>query len=314
MEYSQIKELFRKYLSGQAGNDEQKSIEQWYDKLEKRDPVQLSAAAEKALEADIWQKLEPRLLKKRKPRRLYTYVGVAASITLIVFAGFFFMTRNKGKADQAPRYQDYYTGIGERKKLTLEDGTAIALNSASRLRIYLDVTVSRRVDIIDGEVFLDVHHDPAHPFIIRSGNVTTQVLGTSLNIRAYKNMEDISISVLEGKVQVSDSIHTLGILEKQQKLVFNQQDKTYAIQASNGDVIAWQNGKLLFKNTSFEEMALLMQKNYGIYLKSADERVKQKKFTASLPLSLSALKAAEVLASIHQFKIKQRRDTIELYR
>lgn len=314
MEYSQIKELFRKYLSGQAGNDERKSIEHWYNKLEKRDPVQLSATAEKALEVDIWQKLEPQLLKQRKPRRLYAYAGVAAGITLIVFAGFFFLARNKGKADHASRYQDYYTGIGERKKLRLEDGTVIALNSATHIRIYLDVTVNRRVEITDGEVFLDVHQDPARPFIIRSGNVTTQVLGTSLNIRAYKNMENISISVLEGKVQVLDSIHTLGILEKQQKLVFNQLHHSYAIQAFNSDVTAWQNGKLLFKNTSFEEMALLMQKNYGIYLKAADARVKQKKFTASLPLSLSAVKAAEVLASIHQFKIKQRRDTIELYR
>lgn len=314
MEYSKVKRLFRKYLSGEVNDEERTAVEQWYDKLDQSPPVQLSVEQESALEAEIWQKLEPGLTRQRKPFRLYTYIGAAAaSIALIVFAAWMFSNSNKGTTVAVSQYQDYITGAGERKQLTLQDGTLIALNGATHLRICLDSGNARMVEIADGEAFFKVHHDPARPFLIRSGSVTTRVLGTSFNIRAYNSLEELSVSVLEGKVQVSDSAHTLGVLQKQQALVFNQRRKTYAIEALNEEVTAWQQGKLLLRNTSFEEMAQLMQKNYRIYIRSADNRVKQKKFTASLPLSLSAIKAAEVLASIHQFKIKQRRDTIELY-
>lgn len=314
MRYSEIKNLFRRYLSGQADDDDKRAVEQWYERLEERPSIQLSAAAEKELEAAIWRKLEPRLIKQRRSFRLYAYVGAAAaSIALIIFAGIKFISLNEQKSITAPQFQEYVTGTGQRKQLTLKDGTVIALNSATHLRIYQDDPNIRKVEITDGEAFFKVRHDPAHPFLIISAGVITRVLGTSFNIRAYKGLEDLSVAVLEGKVQVADSVRILGVLQEQQKLVFNQHRKTYAIQPLEGDVAAWQQGKLLFRNTSFEEMAQLMHKSYGIYIQSADNRIKQKKFTATLPLSLSAVKAAEVLASIHQFKIKQRRDTIELY-
>lgn len=318
MKYVKIKRLFRRYLADKADPEERIQIEDWYDKLEKREPIQLSVAEEKRLEEDMWQRLEPMLsAPQRRPRRLYIYVSVAASIALLVFAGIIYFKRGdsakKDIASAERSFKDYYTRTGERKQLRLEDGSVIAMNSATHVRVYLDFSVSRRVELTDGEAFFDVQHDPAHPFMIRSGKVTTQVLGTSFNIRAYKEMENIAVSVVQGKVQVSDDKHALGILEKQQKLVFNQQRATYDIEHFTEDVSAWKNGKLIIKNASFDDMALLMEKNYGITLLTENAAVRKKKFTASLPLSLSAAKATEVIASIHQLKIKQGRDTIELY-
>ncbi|SHM74730.1 FecR family protein [Chitinophaga sp. CF418] len=319
MKYIKIKRLFRKYLADKADTEERIQIEGWYDRLEKREPIQLSAIEEKRLEEDMWQRIEPLLsAQQRHPRRLYLYTGVAASIAVLLFAGIIYFKRNnsavkKDIASAEQTFMDYYTRTGERKQLRLDDGSVIAMNSATHIRVYLDFSVSRRVDLTDGEAFFDVQHDPAHPFMIRSGKVTTQVLGTSFNIRAYREMENIAVSVVQGKVQVSDEGHALGILEQQQKLVFNQQNATYDIEHFTEDVAAWKNGKLIIKNASFDDMALLMEKNYGIALSTDNAAVRKKKFTASLPLSLSAVKATEIIASIHQLKTRQRRDTIELY-
>src|SRR5262245_34218525 len=132
MEYSQIKRLFRRYLSGQVNDDEQRQVELWYDQLEQRPSIPLSAEEEKELEADLWQKLEPKLIKRRKPVRLYAYIGAAAaSVALIIFAGILFTSRNKARNAASPQFRDYATGIGERRKLTLQDGSVIALNSAT---------------------------------------------------------------------------------------------------------------------------------------------------------------------------------------
>ncbi|ACU59933.1 FecR family protein [Chitinophaga pinensis] len=319
MKYLKIKRLFRKYLAEKADDEERRLIEHWYDKLDKREPIQLSAAEEEQLEDAIWQRLEPMLsAPQRNTRRLYTYINVAASVAVLVFASVFYLKRSKTEgqktADVSELFQDYYTAKGERKQLRLQDGSVIAMNSATHVRVYLDFSTSRRADLTDGEAFFEIQHDPVHPFIVRSGKLITHVLGTAFNIRAYKELREISIAVTDGKVQISDTLQALGIVGKQQKLVFNQQQATYDIQSFSEDVTGWKSGKLIIKNALFEDMALLMEKNYGITLLTARADLRKKKFTASLPLSLSAAKAAEVIASIHQLKIKQGRDTIELYR
>ncbi|MBW8683595.1 FecR family protein [Chitinophaga rhizophila] len=319
MKYLKIKRLFRKYLADKADHDERRLIEQWYDKLGHRASVQLTADEEKQLEEEMWNRLEPMLsAPKRSMRRLYTYISVAASVAIIAFAGVIYQKRYKTVeskvADVSELFQDYYTRTGERKQLRLPDGTVIAMNSASHVRVYLDFSESRRVDLTDGEAYFDVHHDPAHPFIIRSGKVITRVLGTAFNIRAYRELKEISIAVTAGKVQVSDTVQALGTLEQQQQLIFNQQQATYRIQPFNEDVAGWKSGKLIIKNASFDDMALLMEKNYGISISTSSAEVRKKKFTASLPSSLSAPEATEIIASIFQLKIKRGEKAIELYR
>lgn len=318
MKYLKIKRLFRKYLSEKAGPEERQMVEQWYDKLDKRDAIHLSAAEEQQLEEEMWHRIEPMLsAPQRSVRRLYTYISVAASIAVLVFAGIIYQKRHrvveKKTADVSELFQDYYTRTGERKQLRLQDGSVIAMNSGSHVRVYLDFSKDRRVELSDGEAYFDVQHDPAHPFIIRAGKVITHVLGTSFNIRAYKELKEISVAVTAGKVQVSDTLHTLGILEKQQKLVFDQQQETFAIQPFTEDVAGWKSGKIIIRNVSFDDMALLIEKNYGVTLTTSNADIRKKKFTASIPSSLSATEATEIIASIFKLKIKQEGDTIELY-
>ncbi|QHS63203.1 FecR family protein [Chitinophaga agri] len=319
MKYLKIKRLFRKYLSDKTAPEEGQLVEQWYDKLDKRAPIQLSAAEEQALEEEMWKRIEPMLsAPQRSVSRLYTYISVAASIAVLVLAGVLYQKRNKAveqkTADVSELFQDYYTRTGERKQLRLQDGSVIAMNSGSHIRVYPDFSKDRRVDLTDGEAYFDVQHDPAHPFIIRAGKVTTHVLGTAFNIRAYKELNEISVAVTAGKVQVADTLHTIGVLEKQQKLVFDQQRETFAIQHFTEDVAGWKSGKLIIRNVSFEEMALLLEKNYGITLTTSNAGIRKKKFTASIPSSLSATEAVEIIASIFKLKMKQGGDTIELYR
>src|SRR5690606_13470588 len=56
------------------------------------------------------------------------------------------------------------------------------------------------------------------PFIVHTGDVKTTVLGTAFNIKAYPGMEDISVSVKQGKVAVSKNDQPLATLESNQEL------------------------------------------------------------------------------------------------
>src|SRR5690625_6727137 len=59
--------------------------------------------------------------------------------------------------------------------------------------------------ILEGEAFFDVVPDPDKPFIVHSENLRTKVLGTSFNIRAFEDEQDIKITVATGKVAVGQA-------------------------------------------------------------------------------------------------------------
>jgi len=94
---------------------------------------------------------------------------------------------------------------GQKLSLTLWDGTVVKVNSGSTISFPEEFSDSLREVHLEGEAFFEVNRDILRPFIIKSGNVETVVLGTSFNVNAYPNQEQIKVAVAEGKVKVVGS-------------------------------------------------------------------------------------------------------------
>ena len=97
---------------------------------------------------------------------------------------------------------EYVTAAGERMELTLDDGTRVTLGASSRLRVVSNLEGRQRELRLDGFALLDVAHDPTRPFVVHAGQITTRVLGTRFVIRAYRDEENFSVAVAEGRVAV----------------------------------------------------------------------------------------------------------------
>src|SRR3546814_8870970 len=54
-----------------------------------------------------------------------------------------------------------------------------------------------------GEAFFEVTPDASSPFVVYSGDLVTRVVGTSFNIKAYRDGTTDEVSVFTGKVSVS---------------------------------------------------------------------------------------------------------------
>lgn len=310
-----IKELFKRYLSNRANDAEKKRIEDWYTQMDKKPPVRLADHQWQQLEETIWQKLEPQLQSRPLIRKLSFYLKIAACIVAASGAALWIVSRESDRSNlNQITYQEFKTGTGERKQLTLSDGTSLILNSASSVRVHDDFSKVRTVDIVDGEAFFDVHHNPKVPFIIHTGSASIRVLGTAFNVKSYQKLHKLIVSVTRGKVGVSNKSSTLGLLTKNQQLTYSTNTGEHHIRCFEEEAIAWQQGKLFLKNTDFNETALTLYNQYGIRFITGNPGIKKQRFTASLPNTLTAIKAAEILASIHHLKIKQRRDTIEFTR
>lgn len=105
---------------------------------------------------------------------------------------------------------------GKRTRLTLPDGTHLWVNSGTRVIYPNRFENNHREIYVEGEVYLDVHHNEKAPFIVKTKDFQVQVLGTSFNISAYPSQNVSSVVLVEGSVNIQNKE------KKQVKLVPGQ--------------------------------------------------------------------------------------------
>lgn len=315
MEVESIRQILKKYLLGNTRSAETETVDQWFQSFDEGAPLHLSEQEREAAKQEIWERIAPAIVVEPKRRVVPLWIKVAASAAVV--AGVAFMlwwTGNRPSTDAVMAYTTVTTGNGERKTITIKDGTQLTLNAGTTLHIYSDFSATRKVDLVDGEVFFEVHKDPQRPFQIQSNGLTITVLGTSFNVLSYKELSKISVGVMTGKVRVSKDTATLGVLQKTEGLVYDKQLHTYKAITINDTLPAWKEGRLVLDDVSFTEMAFLMKKNFGTDILTSDTQVLNTRYTTELPTSMTGEQAAEVLAAVHNLKTKKQNDQVFFYK
>lgn len=101
--------------------------------------------------------------------------------------------------EQAPLWlADQRTHIGERREISLADGSRLRLNSDSALDVHFDHQ-QRLIDLRRGEIWVDVAKNPERPFVVKTDQGTITALGTRFVVR--KTAEgSVQVSVLESAI------------------------------------------------------------------------------------------------------------------
>jgi transmembrane sensor len=307
VESGKIRNILKRYLEGNASQQEKASVDHWYRSFEGPDK---SSQHHDNAKREVWSRIEVAIEETDRSTFKMPWLRAAAAILLLMATG---TLAWKLLRNQKPEtYSLFETQAGERRSVTLPDGSLLQLNSSTRIRVAGDFSKTRQVELTDGEVFFDVARDPHRPFIIHSGLLQTEVLGTCFNIRAYQDLGDIRVSVASGRVKVSKGDRVLNVLAKGQQLVFHKPDSTFRITTAPENAYAWKDGVILLEDVSFEEMALLIHKHYGVVVMASGIPVNNARYTATLRPEMKALEATEVLAAIHGFNVQLKRDTLML--
>jgi transmembrane sensor len=238
-----------------------------------------------AVNAD-WEKLKSSITNHSdvySPLPLRSRVGwlwrVAAACALLIsfFAGYQFWVslidsnRTELITRTAPK--------GGRLTIKLLDGTSVRLNSGSTLTFPKIFPGDKRELSLQGEAYFEVTPDKNAPFIIHTGEVTTQVLGTVFGIEAYPETGDVRVAVVEGKVQVkseSASVHNKKevFLIKNEMATFNKAAHNLAVSAfDRKKQLAWKDGVLYFDKIDFGGVIKKLENWYGVKIQ-VSERVK----------------------------------------
>lgn len=182
------------------------------------------------------------------------YGSVAACFMLIALS---FVVLQYGSSPNSQ--MQYQTGIGEQTVYTLPDGSRVHMNTDTRLSLNFTAK-GRELRLLRGEAAFDVVHDKARPFDVLSGKGRVRAIGTRFNV--FNNGEKVTISVLEGVVQVSSASDMKEISEAiGPKLIIGQQmsynNKGAMSEVKDIDVAkiqTWQQGRLEFLNAPLSDV------------------------------------------------------------
>ncbi|MBO9731187.1 MAG: FecR family protein [Chitinophaga sp.] len=213
-----------------------------------------------------------------------------------------------------------FTRDGVRSKAQLPDGTEVWLNGGSRLTYNPDMNnLDNREVTLEGEAFFDVAKNATKPFYIRTAKMGIKVLGTSFNVKAYTEDQTSEATLITGAVEVTlnDGLERNVKLLPNQKIVLQHANGTqltqpnlvagYRVETLHNNQAdnlvaetAWRDNYLVFDNDKFEDIALKMERWYGIQIHLSD-KLKSFHFTGtfkdeSFPEVLEALK---VTTSFH---------------
>ncbi len=192
--------------------------------------------------------------------------GIAASILILAFL---YMGQNWRSAKEAcPKNKVEWISKrvprGVKKIYTLPDGTKVTMNSGSWLSYREDFEENRVVRLY-GQAFFEVTKDPDHPFEIYSKYLKTQVLGTSFDVKSYKDEDKVHVAVVTGKVRVQTREGITNEMTPGEAAFYSKKDKS--LTESNfeyEDLIGWKEKILKFNRLTYPEVFKQLSRWYDV--------------------------------------------------
>jgi len=251
---------------------------------------------------------EKQIRRKFKQNIRIKLYGYAASFIIIISLAIGFYKYNIKKTPRTVTYLEVIVPKGQRSQLLLPDNTKVWLNAGTVFRYPQNFGNNKKRSVfLEGEAFFNVQPNKKVPFYVHlKENLSIKVTGTEFNIKCYSNEKIIETTLVKGSVnliQKDNHNRTIKEIELQpnEKALYNKKDNKIIIAKLLPDiefntvkstghtgenmtgkvssVIAWKENELVFDDETFYEIAMKMERWFGITIKIHDENLKQERFT-----------------------------------
>jgi transmembrane sensor len=197
-----------------------------------------------------------RLQSARSPRRHWT---AAAGIVAAIAAG-------AALYIQSTAPDVYATALGEQRRVVLQDGSRVDMNTDTELSVRID-DAGRYVELLKGEALFTVAKDLRRPFVVDGDLARVRALGTQFNV--YRDSQQVLITVIEGRVAVeqdtarrtpaaSGEVATIDLpameLAAGDQAAIGLQEPMRKTVANTERTVAWRERRLIFENQPLSEV------------------------------------------------------------
>jgi transmembrane sensor len=176
-------------------------------------------------------------------------LGIAAGIVLLAVGAMLVWTRQPDV---------YTTRAGERRLVTLADGSQVALDSRSEVSVQYSAR-ARELTLTRGQARFDVAHDVERPFTVTADRHKVIATGTSFNVDLFG--PSLLVTLIEGRVIVSSTLRLIEVgqvdttparitLDVGEQVVFSPKAPPKVARVNLGQASAWENGEVMSDNDS----------------------------------------------------------------
>ncbi|MBA4746542.1 MAG: DUF4974 domain-containing protein [Muricauda sp.] len=212
---------------------------------------------------------------------------------------------------------------GKTFQLVLSDGTKVHLNAGTSLKYPVRFIEDKSREVfMEGEAFFDVQKNKEQPFIVNSGNLGVQVLGTQFVISSYPEDAFINTVLLEGSVglyknqgsQKKDKERYI-MLEPGFMGAWNKAEENIAVTEVDTDIYtAWTKGRMVFSHMKFEDIIKKLARCYNVSITNNNVELGEETFTATFDIKIESME--DILESFKRnygFEYDIENDKINIY-
>ncbi len=298
MEKSNFDQLLQRYLTGKVSEKERIKIEAWLDVVKTDDVTDLELSKED--EEKIFQKITGTIqdegqitkqpLRTREIPVFQWAIGIAAALLLAVS---YFIWNG-------------YNGSDGVEKMILNDGTIVWLRGEeSKLSYYEKPGETGRYAELTGEALFEVTKDANRPFILKCGEITIKVLGTSFSVKTLNN--SLELEVLTGRVNLSSENDKAGIdVEPNQKIIYTGKTDLIKTPLNETEVSTLTKDTeydMQFMNATLDKVLDRIEKKFEIDVKIENNQITKCRITADFT-DHSLESTFQMISEVLDFKYK----------
>ncbi|WP_421549284.1 FecR domain-containing protein [Pseudomonas sp. QD4] len=154
---------------------------------------------------------------------------------------------------------DQRTATGERRRVRLDDGSQLQLNTATALNIRYSANL-RELQLLSGEILIETARDAlARPFVVHTVQGSVRALGTRFIVRSEAGTSSVSVQQHAVEVRPADLPGAVLRVEAGQQLSFAD-DRLGTLQPAAPYADAWTRDMLLVSDRSLGEFIAELQR------------------------------------------------------
>lgn len=228
-------------------------------------------------------------LEVRKVKSFQEFLmRIAAVVLIVVGLGsiVYLMVYQSQLLEPQVTYVEKSNPLGQRSLIILPDDSRVWLNADSKIR-YPETFqgFERRHVELTGEGYFEIESKAEKPFHLETGDLTIRVKGTCFNVKAYPEEKQVETTLVEGQVVIMPASRVKEyVMKPGSQAVYSR--LRHVLEVREGidvqESIAWKDGKLVFNNDSFVQVARELERWYDIDIQ-IDEYLKgQHRFTMTI--------------------------------
>jgi ferric-dicitrate binding protein FerR (iron transport regulator) len=203
---------------------------------------------------------------------------------------------------------------GSRAITYLPDGTKVWLNAESILEYTTDFNIAKREVKLTGEGYFKVKPNPSKPFVVKAGNFSVKAFGTSFNVKAYPDENEVTTTLVEGKVEIegkekNNKKFTYKMTPKQKvvyykdekQVIANNQGESNEVKGKTQKVTtlqsvpiisdanvktelytSWKDSLWIIQAEKLEDLAVMLERRYNVNIFFSSNEIKNYRFSGTI--------------------------------